>query len=82
MKRVLSILAVCVVAGCTDASTATRALEGAGYKDIQMTGYDWFACSKDDFYHSGFVAKGPTGRQVTGVVCSGLIFKAATIRME
>lgn len=78
----IALLFVLCLAGCTDSGIATRALEGAGYSNISMTGYDWFACGRDDFYHTGFAAKGPTGKEVRGVVCSGLIFKAATIRSE
>lgn len=69
-----------VLAGCTSQSDAQRALESAGYTEIQSGGYDVFACSKDDFYSTKFTAKNQAGQQVNGVVCSGLLFKGATIR--
>jgi len=75
----LGILAL-ILTGCTDSNVATKALKGAGYTDVKLTGYSWFACSKDDTYHTGFIAKGPTGIEVEGTVCSGLLFKNATIR--
>lgn len=78
MKKLL--IALLLLAGCTSETDARRALEAEGYKDIQITGYDWFACAKDDTFHTGFKAKNRDGKTVSGVVCSGLIFKSATIR--
>lgn len=66
-------------AGCTAPDVARKALTGAGYTEIQTTGYCWFCCGKDDTFHTGFTAKGPTGQPVVGAVCSGW-FKGATIR--
>jgi hypothetical protein len=79
MKGIISVLMVVVLAGCSDAPTAKRALEGAGYTDITITGWNMFGCDKHDTFSTGFVAKGPTGVRVSGVVCSGLL-KGATIR--
>lgn len=84
---VIAIIAIVVVAfgglitGCTDKPAAARSLEGAGYSDIVLTGYRWRGCSDDDTFHTGFTAKGPTGKSVSGVVCSGW-FKGATIRTD
>lgn len=76
MLGLLSILLV----GCSAPDTATKALKGAGYSQIKITGWSPFSCSKDDTFSTGFEAKGPTGVSVTGAVCSSLIFKNATIR--
>lgn len=51
-----------------------------GFTNIQYTGYKWFGCSEDDFFHTGFVAVNPQGMQVTGTVCSGVLFKNSTVR--
>jgi len=75
----LSLLTA-VLAGCTNSEDANRALSNAGYTDIRTGGYAWLDCSKDDFYHTEFTAGNPNGQQVAGVVCSGLLFKSATIR--
>lgn len=80
MARMTMLLACLVLAACTSENDAERALRAEGFTDIQYTGYSWFACSKDDFYHSGFRAKNREGKTVEGVVCSGLVFKNATIR--
>lgn len=73
--------AVLLLAGCTQSSRAREALEAQGFRDVQITGYRWFGCSKDDTFHTGFTAKAPTGKQVGGVVCSDF-FKGATIRYD
>ena len=65
------VLVVSLCAGCTSDADARRVLEAAGYSEITLNGYGWFACSDDDTFHTAFTAKGPTGVWVAGVVCSG-----------
>ena len=79
MKKIVLIAAVLLMTGCTSKNDAERALRAEGFTDIKITGYDFLACSEDDFYHTGFVAK-RNGRTVRGTVCSGILFKGATIR--
>jgi len=81
MKKLFCVIPVLILCACTAPDTATSALDGAGYTDIQITGWRAFSCSKDDTFSTGFRAKGPTGKSVTGVVCSGLL-KGATIRTD
>lgn len=80
--RTALLLSAALMSGCTQPETARAILERAGYTQIQMHGYDWFACSKDDTYHDKFTAIGPAGKPVTGVVCAGLLFKGSTIRFD
>ena len=68
------------VYGCTNDSDAIRALRDSGYRDISTGGYGWFSCGSDDFYSTKFTATNIHGNKINGVVCSGLIFKGATIR--
>lgn len=77
---ILAVTAMLGLSGCTSQKDAQRALTAEGYENIQYTGYNPFACSDDDFYHTGFSAVNEKGRLVTGTVCSGLFFKSATIR--
>lgn len=77
---VISVALIILLSACTNSNDATLALSGAGYTDIKTGGYDWFACGEDDFYHTKFTATNPAGDRVNGVVCSGLLFKSATIR--
>lgn len=77
-----AILLAILLAACTNEDGATKALHGAGYTEVHLTGYRWLMCGKDDTYATGFEAKGPTGVKVTGVVCAGLMFKGSTIRLD
>ncbi|HCZ48001.1 MAG TPA: hypothetical protein DCZ11_03230 [Gammaproteobacteria bacterium] len=70
-----------LAAGCTKPEDARQALEGAGFTQIELGGYGWFACDEKDTFSTKFTATGPTGKRVSGVVCSGLL-KGNTIRMD
>ena len=81
MKKIILMVAIgLMLVGCTSKEDANRALRSQGFTDIHITGYDFLSCSKDDFYHTGFTAKNMQGITVRGTVCSGLIFKSATVR--
>jgi len=82
MRIILILLAVGMLSACTEPGNAKRILEDQGYRDVQITGYSFFACSKDDTFHTGFKAISPVGKPVSGTVCAGLIFKNSTIRFE
>ena len=82
MKAFLVVLFALLLCACTNEESAMRALNGAGYKDIQMTGYSFFQCSEDDFYSTGFEAIGPTGNKVSGAVCAGFWLKGSPIRTD
>lgn len=77
MKKLIIISLLLI--GCTNEHEARRVLDNDGVTDVQMTGYKWFACGDHDFYHTGFSGK-RNGKNIEGIVCSGLIFKASTIR--
>jgi hypothetical protein len=82
IRRILICTLFMILAGCINSSDAVNALQDASFTDIKITGYNWFTCSKDDFYHTGFIAKNPQGRIVKGTVCSGFLFKNSTIRFS
>lgn len=80
IKMIISVVALLLITGCTSTEDANRALQSSGFTDIQITGYDVFACSKGDFFHTGFSAINSQGILVEGTtVCSGLFFKSATV---
>lgn len=81
MKKMMLLLMVVLLLGCTNPQKAKEVLEADGYTNVQITGYVLFACSKDDFYHTGFVAQ-KNGRSVKGTVCEGFLFKGSTIRFD
>jgi hypothetical protein len=77
----VGLLGLCVVA-CSDNDGAREVLRKAGYTDIKTDGYAFWGCSDSDTYSTKFKAKGPTGVEVSGVVCSGAFFKSNTIRID
>lgn len=80
-KTLLAAALLLALVGCSSQDDALSALRGAGYTEITITGYRWTGCGKDDSFHTGFEATGPTGVRVTGVVCSGWL-KGGTIRTD
>lgn len=77
----LLVISLLLLSACTQPDKSTRALEGAGYTEVQITGYNFFGCDEKDSFHTGFNAKGSNGKRVEGVVCGGW-FKGATIRLD
>lgn len=71
--------AVPVCGGCDANDEVREVLEPQGFTDINPTGYEFFACGKDDSFNSGFTATSVTGERVSGVVCCGLL-KSCTVR--
>lgn len=69
------------IGGCTDSDHAQKVLKQQGFTNIKITGYDFFACGRDDIYHTGFVAITRDNTVVKGTVCKG-IFKSSTIRFD
>tara|TARA_Y100000310_G_scaffold9871_1_gene10580 strand:+ start:504 stop:761 length:258 start_codon:yes stop_codon:yes gene_type:complete len=85
MRKLVAIIVFCstlLIGGCTDTDSSQRALRSLGFTNIQWTGYDFFGCSEDDFFHTGFTATNGNKKRVTGTVCCGLLFKNCTVRFE
>ena len=80
MKYALVFAIAVALGGCDNAAETDRTLRAAGFTEIVVTGWAPMACGKDDTWSTGFTAKNPNGRHVSGVVCCGLIFKSCTIR--
>lgn len=80
--KTLLIALVAFLAGCTQPDKSRALLEANGYKSVEITGYNFFSCSEDDTFSTGFKAVGPTGQPVEGAVCAGWFFKGATIRFD
>ena len=78
-RRLVILFLITLMAGCTSEPDARRALESEGFTDIEITGYRWFGCGRDDQYQTGFSAINPRGKRIEGVVCSGWL-KSAAIR--
>jgi hypothetical protein len=81
MNKIITVAIVALLA-CTNEDGARRALEGAGYTRVTITGYRYTGCGDSDSTCTGFDAVGPTGRAVTGAVGCGRVFKGCTIRTD
>lgn len=81
MKKIILIVSLLIMIGCSRPEHATKVLQSAGYTNIVITGFDFFACSDSDKFSTGFTAISPNGVAVKGTVCSGF-FKGATIRFD
>lgn len=81
MKYIL-LAGLFLLCGCTNPIDTKRILTENGYKNIELFGYGWFSCSKDDAYATKFKALSPSGSTIYGTVCEGFIFKNATIRFS
>lgn len=71
-----------LLTSCTSEGKARSTLEAEGYTNIEITGYSYGSCSKDDSTCTGFVARSPGGRKVTGAVGCGYVFKGCTVRIH
>jgi hypothetical protein len=74
-------LALFIPYACQSPETARKTLQDNGYTHIEITGYRWFICDEKDTFSTGFKAVTPSGKQVSGAVCSGFL-KGNTIRFD
>jgi uncharacterized lipoprotein NlpE involved in copper resistance len=77
----LVLLIILFLLGCTDKENAEKFLKKEGYSDITITGYNFFACTKDDSESTGFIAK-INGKVVEGTVCTGMLLRNHTIKLK
>ncbi|MDO8492156.1 MAG: hypothetical protein Q7S34_00755 [bacterium] len=66
---------------------AIRALEKQGYTNVQITEHNWFlvgfsGCDDSDVARFKARATNPVGKKVEVFVCTGWLFKGATIRTD
>lgn len=81
--RLVAVIALGLLAsGCSRPDHARQVLADNGFTEIHITGWSPFSCSDDDMFSTGFRARGVNGRFVTGTVCSGFLFKGATLRFN
>lgn len=81
-RLLTAIAALFLLTGCvTSADDVRKYAEIEGWESYEVTGYRFFACSKDDWYHTGFTAV-KNGKRISGVICRGLFFKGATLRLD
>jgi hypothetical protein len=73
------LIVMCTTNACTDDNKTVHTLNDAGYSNIHTTGYTFFGCGEQDYYHTTFTALNPAGKNVSGIVCCGIL-KGCTIR--
>lgn len=82
MKRLILLIAsILALNGCSDPTAATKALDDLGFSDVRLTGYRFLSCGKDYTFHTGFEARNPRGKPVSGTVCSGW-FKGSSVKFD
>lgn len=85
MKKIFLILLVAgIVSSCTssnDFEKGKQQLESQGYTHVENTGHNYFCCSNDEQFSTGFKALDKNGKEVEGCFCSAL-GKGITIRFE
>ena len=78
----LILLATLALSACAPSDErAIRALEGAGFTNIELGLYQFMACSDDDKFNVAFTADNIRGQRVSGAVCCGM-FKRCTVRLD
>lgn len=84
MRKVVSILLLVLslfLFGCTDKENSEKFLKKEGYKNITITGYNFFECTKDHKESTGFIAE-KNGKIVEGTVCAGMLLKNYTVKLK
>ncbi len=82
----LIVFGFLMVAGSlVNESVASEALQKLGFTDINITKKDWFlvgfkGCGEGDSVKFSAIAKNPRNQTVEVYVCSGWLFKGATVR--
>jgi hypothetical protein len=80
VKRIVLLLPL-TLAACSDPRVASETAEAHGFRVVRVEGYSPFSCGKDDTFSTGLTLRAQTGQCVRAVVCSGLFFKGATLRV-
>ncbi len=84
LRKIVSVLFVTSTLfffGCADKENAERFLKKEGYKNITITGYNFFECDNSNKESTGFIAQ-KNGKVVEGTVCVGMLLKNYTIKLK
>jgi len=81
MKKLLLVALTAVyLASCTSNDYVENSLREAGFTNIRTAKHSLEYCPKNSLYSTKFTANNISGVEITGVVCSEMFFKNATIR--
>lgn len=84
MKNLFILLLTVFALSCTSDNDFKKGkinLENQGYTNIVNTGHQYFCCSKDEQFSTGFKAIDKQGRKIEGCFCSTML-KGLTVRFE
>ena len=83
MKK-FALVGLLALAACSDPNGAREAAEAYGLRDVQIGGYAWIGCARDDDQHTKFTATNANGQRVEGVVCGNWspFGKYSTVRIR
>jgi hypothetical protein len=76
MRRILLAGLLAIVACTTAPDKAVTVLEDMGYRDVEITGLDYWGCGSKQFSPmemTGFLATAPSGRMVKGTLCHNVL---------
>lgn len=72
MRRILLACAI-LLSSCTDDQRFEEALDNMGFTNIRIDGYAFYGCGEGYNFHRSFHATNPRGKEVSGVVCCGIL---------
>lgn len=87
--RYIALVAALALAGCKMENaekhviygTDSRlAIEAFGFTDVVLTGPSFYGCGNDYTIATEFMATGPRGHKIEGVVCGALIMKGWAVK--
>lgn len=78
MKKIISIIALLFTCSCVNSDRLYEIIENDGVTNVNLTGYAWTGCSKDDTISQKFTGT-KNNKSVNGVICGGWL-KAYTVR--
>lgn len=84
LKKIFSILFIVstlLFSGCGNKENTESFLKKEGYRNITITGYNFFECNHSDREHTGFIAE-KNGIVVEGTVCVGMLLNNYTIKLK
>ena len=81
LSALIPLIIFIMFALSTDHDKAKQLLIDNGFTHVEITGYNYFVCSRDGVYSTDFQARTSNGTLVKGTVCRG-VFKGSIIRFD
>lgn len=82
LRTFVLIFITLLTISCKRESDVKKFAKAEGWQSYKVEGYCWLCCSEDETFHTEFTAITKEGKTITGAVCSGIIFKNSTMRLD